>query len=144
MPLRAFLVGLLPRMGAECIGGEIPTAEKRRPTHSAFSVCCDTQVEGRCCILGNNVLRASDVPFSKLVVEVDSGYFRMGDEQKACSLGRSRASQRGGAMPLRAFLGGLLPRMGAECTEYKAPMVGETASDSLGLLRILRYASRGP
>ena len=60
--------------------------------------------------------------FSKLVAEVDSGYFRMGDEQKACSLGRSRASRRGGAMPLRAFLGGLLPHMGAACTEYKTPI----------------------
>ena len=87
-----------------------------------FSVYCDTQVEVRSCILGNNVLRAGDVPFSKLVVEVDSGYFRRGDDQKARSQGRSGASRRVGAMPLRAFLGGLLPHMGAACTEYKTPI----------------------
>ena len=72
-------------------------------------------------MLGNNELRAGDVPFSKLVVAVDSGYFRRGDAQKARSQGRSGASRRDGAMPLRSFLGGLLPHMGAACTEYETP-----------------------
>ena len=80
MPLRAFLGGLLPRMGAECTEYKAPMAEKRRPTHSAFSVYCGTQVEVRSCILGNSGLRASDVLFAKRVVDVDSGVFRRGDE----------------------------------------------------------------
>ena len=88
--------------GAESIGSEIPTAEKRRPSLSALSVFCDTQAEARSYFLGKNVLRASDVPFFELVVDVGSRYFRRGDVQKACSLGWSRAPRGGGAMPLRA------------------------------------------
>ena len=87
-----------------------------------FPVYCDTQVEVRSCILRKSALRAGDVRFPKLVVEGGCGYFRRGDDQKACSLGQSGASRRGGAMPLRAFLGGLLPRMGTACTEYSTPM----------------------
>ena len=111
-------------------------AEKPRPTHSVFSVYCGTQVEVCSCVSGNDVLCASDVLFDKLVVGVDSGYFRRGDEKKACSLGRRHASP---GFPWR-----VATPHGAACTEYKTPMKGVTASDSLGLLRILQYASRGP
>ena len=62
--------------GAECTGDEATAARKRRPTHSAFSVFCGTQVEFRSCILGINVLRSSNVLFAKLVVDVDSGFLR--------------------------------------------------------------------
>ena len=79
MPLRAFLGGLLPRMGTACTEYRTPMAEKRRPTHSAFSVYCGTPVEVRSRILGKNALRASVVLFAKLVVDVESGYLRRGD-----------------------------------------------------------------
>ena len=66
--------------GAECTGDEAPIVGKRRPTHSVLSIFCDTQVEVRSCILGNGGLRASTVLFAKLVVDVDSGYFRRDSE----------------------------------------------------------------
>ena len=80
MPLRAFLGGLLPRMGAACTEYKAPMGGKRSPTHSVYYVNCGTPVEVRSCILGDNALRASGVLLAKLVVDVDIGYFRRRDE----------------------------------------------------------------
>ena len=66
--------------GVGRIGDEALTARERRLTHSAFSIYCDTQVEGRSCILGNKLILASDVLFAKLVVDVVSGFLRRGDD----------------------------------------------------------------
>ena len=75
MPLRAFLGGLLPHVGAACTEYTTPIAEKRRPTHSVFSVFCGTPVEVRSCILGDDALRATDVLLGERVVDVDNGYY---------------------------------------------------------------------
>ena len=113
MPLRASLGGLLPHMGAACTEHKTPIAEKRRPTHSVFSVFCGTPVEVRCCILGDNALRATDVLLVERVVDVDGAYFRRGDEYKTCSLGRRHASP---GFPCR-----FATPHGAECSGGEIP-----------------------
>ena len=55
-------------------GHEAPSAGRLRPTHAAQSIYCDTRVEGRSCILGDDLIRDSAVLVAELVLLVDSGY----------------------------------------------------------------------
>ena len=65
----------VPPQGVESIRDEAPAAAKLRLTHWVLSTKRDTEVEVRSCISGNNLIRASEVLFAQLVVDVDSGYF---------------------------------------------------------------------
>ena len=79
---------------------------------SSFSVLLiyrDTKVLVRNCILDDDFLRSSNVRLAEVVVDVDTGYYRRTDFERACSLARRKDSRRPstaahGTVPLNTCL----------------------------------------
>ena len=131
---------------AECIGDAAPTPGELRPTHSVLSAYCDTQVEVRSFISGNNLIRSSDVLFATFAVDVDIAYYWSSDCEKPCLLVRARVSRRFVDMPLlpcpRRFTAPLWAdrnKDGVPCIGKSAALVGFTIHCDTGVRGVIVF-----
>ena len=92
---------LLPWEG--CIQDEVPLAGTLRPSFSVLSLHCDLQALVCDCIFDDNFIRKGKLRRAKIVVAVDSGFYRRNDYQRARSLAWRRDSRRFGSGALFLF-----------------------------------------